>query len=67
MPEGKTVVDYQRNKSFVTDAINEIRGHAERLESIPAEEVSRALYNLLEAIDYLDRTFESFAYENIPE
>lgn len=66
MSEGKSVVSYQRAKSFVTDAICEVKGHAERMESVSLDDFRSALYDLLEAIDYLDRTFEGFAADHIP-
>lgn len=66
MEEKKSVVAYQRDKSYVSNAINELKGHAERLEKVAPEEFGAALYDLLEAIQYLDEVFESFAAENIP-
>lgn len=67
MAEGRSVVMYQRGKSDVSNAITEVKGHAERMEGIPADEYRQALYDLLESIRYLEEVFEGFAYENIPE
>jgi hypothetical protein len=60
----RTVVEYQDAKAEVTDAIQVVKACAERLEK--ADDFSTAFYDLLEALDYLDRTFEGFAYDNIP-
>lgn len=60
----KSVSNYQNGKSEVTDAILAVKVRAEELEK--AEEFNTAFYELLEAIDYLERVFEGFAYENSP-
>jgi len=66
MEEKKSVVAYQRDKSYISNAINELKGHAERLEKAAPNEFGTALYDLLEAIQYLEEVFESFASEYIP-
>ena len=63
----RSVVEYQAAKADVTDAILAVKGCAERMEKTPTEEFGSALYDLLDAIDYLDRIFTDFAYDNIPE
>lgn len=59
-----SLVNYQNGKSEVTDAIIEVKAKAEALEK--TEDFNSAFYELLESIDYLERLFEGFAYENIP-
>lgn len=60
----RSVIEYQESKAEVTDAILVVKVCAEKLEK--AEDFNSVFYELLEAIDYLDRSFEGFAYENIP-
>ena len=62
-----SIVDYQSAKASVDDAILEVKGLAERLEKTDHCEFRVALYDLLEAIDYLDHIFTAFSYDNIPK
>lgn len=60
-----SVVQYQEAKAEVSDAIVSVKLRAEELEK--TEDFRKSFYELLEAIDYMERVFEGFAYENIPE